>query len=77
MGGRHAPYGGLQQWMQVAAPIPGWAGFSIGRSIWWDPLAAHLAGTISADVAEAQIAENYLYFAHAYLNARSASPVSG
>ena len=41
-GGRHAPYDTLKHWLQVAAPIPGWAGFAIGRSIWRDPLHAHL-----------------------------------
>jgi hypothetical protein len=34
--GRPAAYDELQHWLQVAAPIPGWAGFVIGRSIWWD-----------------------------------------
>jgi myo-inositol catabolism protein IolC len=77
--GRHASREDLDRWLDVAAPLPGYVGFAIGRSIWWDPLAAHLAGTISADVAEARIAENYLYFAHAYLNARASAtaPVAG
>jgi hypothetical protein len=35
VGGRHASYDALEHWLQVAAPIPGWAGFAIGRSIWW------------------------------------------
>ena len=74
--GRHASKEDLDRWLDVAAPLPGYVGFAIGRSIWWDPLADHLAGTISADVARAQITKNYLYFAHAYLNARAAAPVS-
>jgi myo-inositol catabolism protein IolC len=69
--GRHASKEDLDRWLDVGAPLPGYVGFAIGRSIWWDPLAAHLAGTISTDVARHQIAENYLYFAHAYLNARA------
>jgi myo-inositol catabolism protein IolC len=68
--GRHASKVDLDRWLDVAAPLPGYVGFAIGRSIWWDPLAAHFAGTISSDVARHQIAENYLYFAHAYLGAR-------
>jgi 5-dehydro-2-deoxygluconokinase len=68
--GRHASKEDLDRWLEVAAPLPGYVGFAIGRSIWWDPLAGHLAGTISSDVARDQIAENYLYFAHAYANAR-------
>lgn len=69
--GRHASKEDLDRWLDVAAPLPGYVGFAIGRSIWWDPLAGHLAGAIGSDVARHQIAENYLYFAHAYLNARS------
>jgi myo-inositol catabolism protein IolC len=34
--GRHAPRDKLDHWLQVAAPVPGWCGFAIGRSIWWD-----------------------------------------
>ena len=41
-GGGHAPYDTLKHWLEVAAPVPGWAGFAIGASIWWDPLHAHL-----------------------------------
>jgi myo-inositol catabolism protein IolC len=74
--GRHASKEDLDRWLEVAAPLPGYVGFAIGRSIWWDPLADHLAGTIAADVARAQIAKNYLYFAHAYLDAREATAVA-
>jgi myo-inositol catabolism protein IolC len=71
--GRHASKEDLDHWLEVAAPLPGYVGFAIGRSIWWDPLAGHFAGTIGTDVARHQIAENYLYFAHQYLNAKEAA----
>ena len=71
--GRHASTEDLDRWLAVAAPLPGYVGFAIGRSIWWDPLAGHLAGAIGTDVARHQIAENYLYFVHQYLNARAAA----
>ena len=71
--GRHAPKEDLERWLDVAAPLPGYVGFAIGRSIWWEPLAGHLAGTIGTDVARHQIAENYLHYAHAYLDARGSS----
>jgi myo-inositol catabolism protein IolC len=73
--GRHASTEDLDRWLAVAAPLPGYVGFAIGRSIWWDPLAGHLAGAIATDVARHQIAENYLYFVHQYLDARG--PVTG
>jgi myo-inositol catabolism protein IolC len=71
--GRHASEDDLDRWLEVAAPLPGYVGFAIGRSIWWDPLADHLAGDISVDVARHRIAENYLGYAHAYLDARAAA----
>ena len=56
---------------QVAATIDGYVGFAIGRSIWWDPLTDHLAGTISADVAQARITQAYLDYANDYMAARA------
>ena len=70
--GRHASKDDLDHWLDVAAPLHGYVGFAIGRSIWWDPLAGHFAGTIGTDVARHQIAENYLYFVHQYLGAQAA-----
>jgi myo-inositol catabolism protein IolC len=68
--GRHASKEDLDHWLEVAAQLPGYVGFAIGRSIWWDPLSDLLAGTISTDVARARIAQNYLDFARDYLAAR-------
>jgi myo-inositol catabolism protein IolC len=68
--GRHASPADLDRWLEIAAPLPGYVGFAIGRSIWWDPLTDHLAGRIDADAARKQIAENYLSYANDYLAAR-------
>ena len=48
-------------------PIPGWAGFAIGRSIWWDPLRGHLS---TAGEARHRIRAAYLDYARYYLKAR-------
>jgi myo-inositol catabolism protein IolC len=69
-GGRHAPYDTLKHWLQVAAPIPGWAGFAIGGSIWWDPLHAHLRHINTAGEARRRIRNAYLDYARYYLKAR-------
>ena len=68
--GRHSSKEDLDRWLDVAAPLPGYVGFAIGRSIWWDPLTDHLAGTIASDAVIQRIADNYLYFVHAYLKAQ-------
>ena len=69
--GRHASKEDLDRWLEVAAPLPGYVGFAIGRSIWWDALTDHLAGTISADVAQQRIADTYLGYASDYLKSRA------
>jgi myo-inositol catabolism protein IolC len=60
----------LKHWLQVAAPIPGWAGFAIGHSIWWDPLRAHLRHLSTAGEARRRIRAVYLDYARYYLRAR-------
>jgi myo-inositol catabolism protein IolC len=68
--GRHAPYDDLKHWLQVAAPIPGRAGFAIGRGMWWDPLRAHLRHLPTAGEAWRRIRATYLDYARYYLESR-------
>ncbi len=64
--GRGASTEKVEQWLQVAAPVDGFIGFAIGRSIWWDALAAFLAGDLARGAATTQIADNYLHFVEVY-----------
>ncbi len=64
--GRHAPNDTLDHWLEVAAPVEGFIGFAIGRSIWWDALMALLAKQIDRADAASQIADNYLRFVKVY-----------
>jgi 5-dehydro-2-deoxygluconokinase len=68
--GRHAPPDKLDHWLQVAAPIPGWTGFAIGRSIWWDAIHAHLHHHCTAAEARRRVARAYLDYANYYVEAR-------
>jgi 5-dehydro-2-deoxygluconokinase len=68
--GRHAPHDKLEHWLQVAAPIPGWIGFAIGRSIWWDALHAHLHHRDTVGEARRRITDAYRDYALYYLKAR-------
>ena len=52
-----------------AAPVPGFVGFAVGRSIWEDPLAGYLQDGQDRFLVEA-VRENYLHFARMYLDAR-------
>jgi myo-inositol catabolism protein IolC len=64
--GRDAPAARLDHWLAVAAPIDGFVGFAIGRSIWEDPIAAHNEGKADENETVSQIAERYLGFAQQY-----------
>jgi len=70
--GRGASTEKVEQWLQQAAPVDGFVGFAIGRSIWWDALQGYLSNELERDDAAQQIAENYLHFIHVY----QAQPVS-
>jgi len=67
--GRDAPREMLDHWLAVAAPVAGFVGFAVGRSIWEDPLAGYLQDGQDRFLVEA-VRENYLHFARMYLDAR-------
>jgi hypothetical protein len=50
-----------------AGRSPGWAGFAIGRGIWWDPLRARLRHLSTAGEARRRIRATYLDCARYYL----------
>jgi len=58
--GRGASDAKVDHWLQQAAPVEGFIGFAIGRSIWWDALKGFLEGDLERRAASEQIAENYL-----------------
>jgi myo-inositol catabolism protein IolC len=64
--GRGASTEKVAHWLQIAAPVEGFIGFAIGRSIWWDALKGFLDNELDRDAAAAQIAENYLHFVRVY-----------
>jgi myo-inositol catabolism protein IolC len=64
--GRGASDEKVDHWLRVAAPVEGFVGFAIGRSIWWDALKGFLDGSIEREAAATQIAENYLRFIKVY-----------
>jgi 5-dehydro-2-deoxygluconokinase len=68
--GRHVQYDKLDDWLRVVGPLPGWTGFTIGRSIWQDPLHAHLHHYCTADEARRRISGVYLDYVRYYLSAR-------
>jgi myo-inositol catabolism protein IolC len=74
--GRGADDDKVDHWLQQAAPVDGFVGFAIGRSIWWDPLKAYVDGKIERSAGAKQIAENYLRFVQVYERAEGKAPVA-
>jgi myo-inositol catabolism protein IolC len=74
--GRGADDAKVDHWLAQAAPVDGFVGFAIGRSIWWDPLKAYVDGKIERAAGARKIAENYLRFVKVYERAEGKSPVA-
>jgi myo-inositol catabolism protein IolC len=64
--GRGADEAAVDHWLKAAAGVQGYAGFAIGRTIWWDALKAYVDGSLPRDAAADRIAENYLRFISVY-----------
>jgi myo-inositol catabolism protein IolC len=64
--GRDAPAARLDHWLAVAAPVDGFVGFAIGRSIWDEPIADRGRGSAGDEEAIAEVASRYLSFARRY-----------
>jgi myo-inositol catabolism protein IolC len=72
--GRDAPVVRVERWLRIAAADPRYAGFAVGRTIWEQPLRAHLAHQIQTDQLVDQVAHTYSGLIHTYVNARRTSP---
>ncbi len=58
--GKAADLGTIDRWFAAAAASTTAVGFAIGRSVFWEPSAAFLIGTTTAEQASADICANYL-----------------
>ena len=71
--GRGADDAKVDEWLRAGAPVDGYVGFAIGRSIWGDPLQGWIDGALSREDAATRIADNYLRFIEVYSAARADS----
>ena len=49
----------VMEWLRAAAGVPGFIGFAVGRTTFWDPLVAWREKKLSHEEAAAKIASNY------------------
>jgi 5-dehydro-2-deoxygluconokinase len=70
--GRGASDEKVEHWLRQAAPVEGFVGFAIGRSIWGDALKGFIDGSLERDAATDQVADKYLRFIEVYQEAEAA-----
>jgi myo-inositol catabolism protein IolC len=64
--GRGADDAAVDHWLRMGSGVPGYIGFAIGRSIWWEPLKGFVDGNFGREEAAKQIAANYRRFIDVY-----------
>jgi myo-inositol catabolism protein IolC len=64
--GRGADDDAVDHWLRMGSGVPGYVGFAIGRSIWWDPLKAYVDGASPRDTTAEEIGTNYRRFIDVY-----------
>jgi len=64
--GRGASAARVEHWLRAGAGVPGYHGFAIGRTIWWDALVGFRDGKLARTAAATVIATNYLRAIDAY-----------
>ena len=67
--GRGADEGAVVHWLQQGSGVPGYIGFAIGRTIWWDSLKSFVDGESSREDTSSTIAANYRRMIDAYSRA--------
>jgi 5-dehydro-2-deoxygluconokinase len=61
----------VREWLTTAAAVPGFIGFAVGRTDFWDPLVNWRAGKETRDEAVAQVAGRYREFVDLFEKARA------
>jgi myo-inositol catabolism protein IolC len=69
--GRGADESGVLAWLGAAAPVPGFIGFAIGRTSFWDALVGLRDHALPRDAAVARIAARYAEWIQAFTAARA------
>jgi myo-inositol catabolism protein IolC len=67
--GRGADRAAVERWLRVGSTVQGFAGFAIGRTIWFDPLKAWTGGDLPRDEAAGRVADAYRRMVDVYRGA--------
>jgi len=70
--GRGAERDRVEQWLKTAARVPGFIGFAVGRTSFWQPLVEVEAKRLSQEQSATHIAHNFEAWIRLFEEARSA-----
>lgn len=62
----------VREWLGIAAPVPGFIGFAVGRTTFWDPLIDWRAKKTTREAAVVEIARRYREWVDIFEKARKA-----
>jgi 5-dehydro-2-deoxygluconokinase len=60
----------VREWLATAAPVPGFIGFAVGRTTFWDPLVDWRAKKTTREAAMVEIARRYTEWVNIFEKAR-------
>jgi 5-dehydro-2-deoxygluconokinase len=60
----------VREWLTLAAAVPGFIGFAVGRTTFWEPLTSWRAGETTGDAAVAEIGRRYREYVDIFEKAR-------
>ena len=63
----------VREWLATAAAVPGFIGFAVGRTDFWDPLVNFRSGKITRDEAAAEMAKRYREFVDVFEGTKGAN----
>ena len=65
----------VREWLTTASGVPGFIGFAVGRTSFWDPLVDWRSKMITRDAAVAEIARRYQEFVDIFETSQEVVPV--
>jgi 5-dehydro-2-deoxygluconokinase len=71
--GRGADEARVVRWLEQGAGVPGFIGFAVGRTLWWDELSNYVAGRLQRREASERVARKYERMFSAYVRATANS----
>jgi len=61
----------VREWLETAASVPGFIGFAVGRTDFWEPLVGWRNGKLTREAAVAEVARRYREFTDIFEGARA------